>query len=50
MRTLDNAYALIIGVDNEQKTDIFQKDASAFYNVLSDEQLCGYKKGGSHDW
>ena len=44
MRTLDNAYALIIGVDNEQKTDIFQKDASAFYNVLSDEQLCGYKK------
>jgi len=44
MRSLDNAYALIIGVDNEQKTDIFLKDAKAFYNVLSDEKLCGYKK------
>lgn len=44
MRTLENAYALIIGVDNEQKTDIFQKDAKAFYDVLSDETLCGYKK------
>ncbi|NOY47429.1 MAG: hypothetical protein GXO84_04360 [Chlorobi bacterium] len=44
MRTLENAYALIIGVDNEQKTDIFLKDARAFYNVLSDKQLCGYKK------
>jgi pimeloyl-ACP methyl ester carboxylesterase len=44
MRSLDNAYALIIGVDNEQKTDIFLKDAKAFYDVLSDEKLCGYKK------
>jgi len=44
MRTLENAYALIIGVDNEQKTDIFQKDAKAFYDVLSDETLCAYKK------
>jgi pimeloyl-ACP methyl ester carboxylesterase len=44
MRTLENAYALIIGVDNEQKTDIFQKDAKSFYNVLSDKALCGYKK------
>jgi len=44
MRTLENAYALIIGVDNEQKTDIFLKDAKAFYEVLSDEALCGYKK------
>ena len=44
MRTLENAYALIIGVDNEQKTDIFQKDAKAFYDVLSNEALCGYKK------
>jgi pimeloyl-ACP methyl ester carboxylesterase len=44
MRILENAYALIIGVDNEQKTDIFQKDAKAFYNVLSNETLCGYKK------
>lgn len=44
MRTLENAYALIIGVDNEQKTDIFLKDAKAFYDVLSDEALCGYKK------
>jgi len=44
MRKLDNAYALIIGVDNEQKTDIFQKDAQAIYDVLSDETLSGYKK------
>jgi pimeloyl-ACP methyl ester carboxylesterase len=44
MRKLDNAYALIIGVDNEQKTDIFQKDAKAIYEVLSDETLSGYKK------
>ncbi len=44
MRSLKNAYALIIGVDNEQKTDIFLKDANAFYDVLSDETLCGYNK------
>jgi pimeloyl-ACP methyl ester carboxylesterase len=44
MRSLENAYALIIGVDNEQKTDIFLKDANAFYDVLSDETLCGYNK------
>lgn len=44
MRTLENAYALIIGVDNEQKTDIFQKDAKSFYDVLSNEALCGYKE------
>ena len=44
MRVLDNAYALIIGVDNKQQTDIFIKDAQSMYNVLSDEKLCGYKK------
>ena len=44
MRTLNNAYALIIGVDNQQKTDIFIKDAKAIYDVLSNEALCGYKK------
>lgn len=44
MRTLENAYALIIGVDNKQQTDIFVKDAQAMYNVLSDEKLCGYNK------
>ena len=43
-RTLENAFALIIGIDNEQKTDIFVKDAKAFYDVLSNESLCGYKK------
>ena len=44
MRVLDNAYALIIGVDNKQQTDIFIKDAQSMYDVLSDEKLCGYKK------
>lgn len=44
MRILENAYALIIGVDNDQKTDIFLKDAKAFYDVISNESLCGYKK------
>lgn len=44
MRTFDNAYALIIGVDSYQKTDIFIKDAQAMYNVLSDTTLCGYNK------
>ena len=44
MRALENAYALIIGVDNENKADIFLKDAQAMYDVLSDETLGGYKK------
>jgi pimeloyl-ACP methyl ester carboxylesterase len=44
MRTLDNAYALIIGVDNKQEQDIFLRDAQAMYDVLTDETLCGYQK------
>ena len=44
MRALENAYALIIGVDNQNKADIFLKDAQAMYDVLSDETLGGYKK------
>lgn len=44
MRKLDNAYALIIGVDNKQEQEIFLKDAQAMYDVLTDETLCGYKK------
>ena len=39
MRQLENAYALIIGVDNAKKVDIFLKDAQAMYDVLSDEAL-----------
>lgn len=44
MRELENAYALIIGVDNARKADIFLKDAQAMYDVLSDQTLGGYKK------
>lgn len=44
MRKLDNAYALIIGVDNEQKQPQVQKDAIAISEILSNDSLCGYKK------
>jgi len=44
MRKLNNAFALIIGVDNEQKQPQVQKDAIAISEMLSDELLCGYKK------
>lgn len=44
MTAIDNAYALIIGVDFKQKTDSVLKDAQSIYDVLSDEELCGYKK------
>ena len=44
MNSIDNAYALIIGVDFKQKTPNPIKDAKAIYNVLADEVLCGYKK------
>tara|TARA_R110002073_G_scaffold271828_2_gene435381 strand:- start:7248 stop:9491 length:2244 start_codon:yes stop_codon:yes gene_type:complete len=44
MKKLENAYALIIGVDNKQEQDIFLKDAQAMYDVLTNETLCGYKK------
>ena len=44
MNSLDNAYALIIGVDFKQKTPQPLRDAQAIYDVLSDDVLCGYKK------
>lgn len=44
MNALDNAYALVIGVDFKQKTPQPLRDAQAIYDVLSDEVLCGYKK------
>ena len=44
MSKLENAYALIIGVDFKQATDSVIKDAKAIYRVLSNEKLCGYKK------
>lgn len=44
MRKLDNAFALIIGVDNEQKTTQVLRDAQAIYDVLTNQELCGYKK------
>jgi len=44
MNQLDNAYALIIGVDNTQTTESVLKDAQSIYNVLSHKELCGYKE------
>ena len=44
MRKLDNAYALVIGVDNEQEQPQVLKDAIAISDMLSDEIHCGYKK------
>ena len=44
MNQLDNAYALIIGVDNEQQQPQVLKDAIAIRDILSDEVHCGYKK------
>jgi len=44
MSKLDNAYALIIGVDYEQVNQQVQRDAKAIYKILSNEKLCGYKK------
>lgn len=44
MSKLDNAYALIIGVDFKQATDSVIKDAKAVHRILSNEKLCGYKK------
>jgi len=44
MNKLNNAYALIIGVDNTQKEPQVIADAKAIYNILSNEELCGYKK------
>lgn len=44
MNHLDNAYALIIGVDYKQKTKSVLKDAQSIYNILTDEELCGYKE------
>ncbi|NNL82643.1 MAG: hypothetical protein HKP28_04580 [Winogradskyella sp.] len=44
MTHIDNAYALIIGVDFKQKTESVLKDAQSIYDVLSNEELCGYKE------
>lgn len=44
MGQLENAYALIIGVDYKQKTKSVLKDAQSMYDILTNEELCGYKK------
>ncbi|WOD43824.1 caspase family protein [Hwangdonia lutea] len=44
MKKLDHAYALIIGVDNEQKTTQVLRDAQAIFDVLTNQELCGYKE------
>jgi len=44
MSKLENAFALIIGVDFTQETESVIKDAKAIYKILSNEELCGYKK------
>ncbi|WP_411894336.1 caspase family protein [Winogradskyella sp. A2] len=44
MNQIENAYALIIGVDFKQKTESVIKDAQNIYDVLSNKELCGYKK------
>jgi len=44
MNKLDNAFALIIGVDYEHETETVHRDAQAIYDVLTDEKLCGYDK------
>ena len=44
MKKLNSAYALIIGVDNEQKTTQVIRDAQAIYDVLTNQELCGYKE------
>lgn len=42
MKTLENAYALLIGVGADLKASI--TDATAIYDVLADQKLCGYKE------
>ena len=44
MSQLENAYALIIGVDYKQKTKSVLKDAQSIYDILTNEELCGYKE------
>jgi len=44
MSKLENAYALIIGTDYLQEAPNVVKDAKAVYRILSNEELCGYKK------
>ena len=44
MSQLENAYALIIGVDYKQKTKSVLKDAQSMYDILTNEELCGYKE------
>ncbi|MBT8257957.1 MAG: caspase family protein [Bacteroidia bacterium] len=42
MKTLDNAYALLIGIGADLKASV--EDANVIYNVLADKTLCGYKE------
>ena len=42
MSKLDNAYALLIGVGADLKASV--TDATAIYNILADETICGYKE------
>jgi len=42
MNTLDNAYALLIGIGADLQASI--TDATAIYNVLADQTICGYKE------
>lgn len=44
MSKLENAYALIIGTDYLQEAPNVIEDAKAIYKILSNEELCGYKK------
>ena len=44
MSKLENAFALIIGVDFKQATTKVIKDDKAIHRILSNEELCGYKK------
>ena len=42
MNKLDNAYALLIGVGADLAASV--TDATAIYNVLADDTVCGYKE------
>ena len=44
MTKLENAYALIIGVDYTRDAENVILDAKEIYKTLSNEELCGYKK------
>lgn len=44
MDQLENAHALIIGVDYKQKTKSVLIDAKSIHDVLTNKELCGYKE------